>query len=68
MSEYLLQNRKGICKDLVLFPFLIQVDELRVEERGKRLIPSRCSALFMSWTARDSNEVKAFISFSFKFM
>lgn len=48
MSEYLLQNRKGICKDLVLFPFLIQVDELRVEERGKRLIPSRGSTLFMS--------------------
>lgn len=68
MYEYLLQNRKGIYQDLVLFPFLIQVDELRVEERGKRLIPSRGSTLFMSWTARDSDEVKAFISFSFKFM
>lgn len=68
MYEYLLQNRKGIYQDLVLFLFLIQVDELRVEERGKGLIPSRGSTLFMSWTTRDSDEVKAFISFSFKFM
>lgn len=48
MYERLLQNREGIYQELVLFPFLMHVDGLRVKEQVKRLIPIRGSTLFTS--------------------